>query len=82
MITGSAYRGAGASVEVPQRRRAREDGLDERPRQSANQNARLRGPDERANAQLKSWKIPRRIRACPHHATPLIDAVQTLIHAD
>ncbi|MCP2252754.1 DDE superfamily endonuclease [Prauserella aidingensis] len=83
----SAYRGAGTNVELPQRRRTRQDTLDDRPRLSANQkavnlaHARLRGPGERANAQLKSWKILRRIRGRPHHATLLVNAVQTLIHA-
>jgi DDE superfamily endonuclease/Helix-turn-helix of DDE superfamily endonuclease len=27
--------------------------------------ARLRGPDERANSQLKSWRILRKLRCCP-----------------
>lgn len=87
VVADSAYRGAGANVELPQRRRTREDKLDDRPRLSANQkavnvaHARLRGPGERANAQLKSWKILRRIRGCPHHATLLVNAVQTLIQA-
>jgi hypothetical protein len=86
VVGDSAYRGAGANVELPQRRRPR-DNSDDQPRLSANQkavnvaHARLRGPGERANAQLKSWKILRRIRGCPHHATLLVNAVQTLIHA-
>lgn len=88
VMADSAYRGAGANVEVPQRRRPREPDIDERPRLSTNQkavnsaHARLRGPGERANAQLKSWKILRKIRACPHHATLLVNAVQALIHAN
>lgn len=87
VVADSAYRGAGANVEVPQRRRARAGELDERPRLSTNQkavnaaHARLRGPGERANAQLKAWKIFRKIRTCPHHATLLVNAVQALIHA-
>ncbi|MEB3371758.1 transposase family protein [Saccharopolyspora mangrovi] len=87
VVADSAYRGAGTNVELPQRRRTRENELDDRPRLSANQkavnvaHARLRGPGERANAQLKSWKILRRIRGCPHHATLLVNAVQSLIHA-
>jgi hypothetical protein len=36
---------------------------------------------ERANAQLKSWKILRRIRSCPTRATGLVNAVQALILA-
>jgi hypothetical protein len=54
-------------------------------RLSANQrevntaHARLRGPGERANTELKNWKIFRKIRASPSRATTLVDAVQTLI---
>ncbi|HWG98209.1 MAG TPA: hypothetical protein VNV66_02550 [Pilimelia sp.] len=36
---------------------------------------------ERANAQLKNWKILRKIRSSPSGATTLIRAVQTLIIA-
>jgi hypothetical protein len=56
-------------------------------RLSANQNAvntahaRQRGPGERANAELKSWKVLRKIRSSPSQATTLVEAVQTLIHA-
>ncbi|WP_461145256.1 transposase family protein [Salinifilum aidingensis] len=84
VVADSAYRGA--DFELPQRRRPR-DNSDDRPHLSTNQkavnvaHARLRGPGERANAQLTSWKILRRIRGCPHHATLLVNAVQTLIHA-
>ncbi|CAA9434983.1 MAG: hypothetical protein AVDCRST_MAG66-3572 [uncultured Pseudonocardia sp.] len=35
----------------------------------------------RANAQLKSWKILRRIRCCPHRATHLVKTVLVLILA-
>lgn len=62
VLAESAYRGARANVEVPQRPHARAGGLDNRPHTSANQeavnaaHARLRGPAERANAQLKTWK--------------------------
>ena len=40
--------------------------------------ARQRGPGERANAQLKSWKV---LRSCPARATELVNAVQVLILA-
>ena len=40
-----------------------------------------RGPGERANASLKSWKILRRIRCCPLRATSLVQAVLVLILA-
>ncbi len=41
--------------------------------------ARQRGPGERANAQLKSWKVLRKIRCSPSRATVLVQAVQALI---
>ena len=43
--------------------------------------ARQRGPGERANAQLKSWRILRKIRCCPRRITDLVKAVLVLIHA-
>jgi hypothetical protein len=33
--------------------------------------ARLRAPDERANAQLKTWRILRKLRCCPWRAGQL-----------
>lgn len=42
----------------------------------------MRGPGERANAELKNWPILRKIRASPAHATRLVNAVQAvIIHA-
>jgi hypothetical protein len=43
--------------------------------------ARQRGPGERANAEIKNWKILRKIRSSPSRATTLVKAVQTLILA-
>ena len=43
--------------------------------------ARQRGPGERATAQLKSWKVLRKIRCCPTRATTLVNAIQALILA-
>ena len=40
--------------------------------------ARLRGPGERANAQLKSWRILRKLRCCPWRAGQLAKAVHVL----
>ena len=89
VIADSAYRGAGANVEVPHRRPPRDPDTGERRRRlSANEkaansaHARLRGPGERANAQLKSWKILRKVRSSPRLATRLVDAVRTVIHAN
>ena len=88
VIADSAYRGAGANVEVPHRRPPRDPDTGERFRRlSGNEkavnsaHARLRGPGERANAQLKSWKILRKIRSSPRRATRLVDAVRSLLHA-
>ena len=44
--------------------------------------ARLRAPGERANAQLKIWKILRKLRCCPWRAGQLAKAIHALeIHA-
>ena len=89
VIADSAYRGAGANVEVPHRRPPRDPETGERRwRLSANEKAvntaysRQRGTGERANAQLKSWRILRKIRSSPRQMTRLVDAVRSVIHAD
>jgi hypothetical protein len=40
--------------------------------------ARLRAPGERANAQLKSWRIVRTLRCCPRRAGQLAKASHVL----
>jgi hypothetical protein len=40
--------------------------------------ARLRAPGERANAQLKAWKILARLRCCPWRAGKLAKAIHAL----
>ena len=40
--------------------------------------ARLRAPGERANAQLKTWKILRKLRCCPWRAGQLAKAIHVL----
>jgi hypothetical protein len=83
----TGYQGAGPSVTVPQRRRRKDSDTGKyRPLSAAQKevntaHARLRGPGERANAQLKAWKILRKIRSSPNQAARLINAVQTLILA-
>jgi hypothetical protein len=42
--------------------------------------ARLRGPGERANAQLKTWRVLRKLRCCPHRAGRLAKAIHVLQH--
>jgi DDE superfamily endonuclease/Helix-turn-helix of DDE superfamily endonuclease len=84
VIADNGYRGSGFTV--PQRRRPRdpETGrrrLSRHQREVNSAHARQRGPGERANAQLKSWKIMRKIRCCPHRVTTLVQAVLVLILA-
>jgi DDE superfamily endonuclease/Helix-turn-helix of DDE superfamily endonuclease len=40
--------------------------------------ARLRSPGERANAQLKTWRILRKLRCCPWRAGKLAKAIHVL----
>jgi DDE superfamily endonuclease len=40
--------------------------------------ARLRAPGERANAQLKTWRILRKLRCCPWRARQLAMAIHVL----
>ncbi len=84
-VADTAYQGGGSAIAVPQRRRRLDSDTGRYRRLSRNQkqvnvaHARQRGPGERANAQLKSWAILRRIRSCPSRATELVKAVQALI---
>jgi hypothetical protein len=84
VVADNGYQGAGPTVQVPQRRRRldRETGRYRRLPQNQKEvnvaHARQRGPGERSNAQLKSWKVLRRIRSCPTRATKLVNAVQVL----
>ena len=53
------------------------------PQKEANRaHAKLRAPGERANAQLKTWKILTKLRCCPWRAGQLAKAIHALeIHA-
>ncbi|ANY10513.1 transposase family protein [Pseudonocardia sp. HH130630-07] len=83
-IADTAYQSGGTAIKVPQRRRRLDPDTGRYRRFSHNQkqvntaHARQRGPGERANAQLKSWKVLRRIRTCPSRATALIQAITVL----
>jgi hypothetical protein len=87
VVADNGYQGAGPTVQIPQRQRRLDPDTGRYRRLSRNQkdvntaHARQRGPGERANAQLKSWKILRKIRSCPRRATDLVNAVQILILA-
>jgi hypothetical protein len=83
----TAYQGAGRTVTVPQRRRRRDPDTGYHRRLSQNQkdvnaaHARRRGPGERVYAELKNWRVLRKIRSSPNTADKLIAAVQTLMIA-
>ena len=86
-VADTGYQGAGPNVAIPQRRRRLDPDTGHYRRLSEAQkevnitHARQRGPGERVNAQLKSWKILRKIRSSPSRATTLVKAVQALILA-
>ncbi len=84
-IADTAYQGGGPAITVPHRRRRRDLDTGRYRPLSANQkavnaaHARRRAPGERVNAELKNWKILRKIRSSPNQATQLVAAVQTLM---
>lgn len=86
-VADTAYQGAEETIRVPQRRRrldpdtGRYRSLSVAQKQVNVAHARQRGPGERVNAQLKNWRILRKIRSCPTHASKLVAAVQTLMIA-
>jgi hypothetical protein len=86
-VADTAYQGAGPTVVVPQRRRRLDPDTGRYRRLSRSQkevnaaHARRRGPGERVNAELKNWRILRKIRSCPSRASELVAAVQTLMIA-
>ena len=83
----TAYYGLGPAVRAPHRRSRYDRGSRKFARRelSAGQKATntahspLRAPGERANAGLKNWRLLRKIRSSPAHASTLVNAIQTLI---
>ncbi|SNR57846.1 DDE superfamily endonuclease [Actinomadura mexicana] len=74
VLADKAYQGAGAHILTPYKGRNKPE-----PQKDANHaHSKLRGPGERANAQLKSWRILRKLRCCPHRASRLAKANHTL----
>lgn len=86
-IADTAYQGGGPAVRTPQRRRrldvdtGRYRRLSQNQRQVNAAHARQRGPGERVNAELKNWRILRKIRTSPSRVSELVAAVQTLMLA-
>jgi hypothetical protein len=76
-LADKGYQGA-AHAKIPYRGKNKPES-----RKDANRaHARLRAPGERANAQLKTWRILRKLRCCPWRAGQLAKAIHALeIHA-
>jgi DDE superfamily endonuclease/Helix-turn-helix of DDE superfamily endonuclease len=73
-LADKGYIGAGERVLVPYRGRGKP------PSQKAanSAHAKLRAPGERANAQLKTWQILRKLRCCPWKAGQIAKAIHVL----
>ncbi|WP_372455395.1 transposase family protein [Nonomuraea ceibae] len=73
-MADKAYQGAEGPVRTPNKGKNKPAS-----QKQANQaHAKLRGPGERANAQLKSWKILRKLRCSPSKAGHLCKAISVL----
>jgi hypothetical protein len=74
VLADKGYIGAGQHIKTPYKGRNRPES-----QKTANRShAKLRGPGERANAQLKTWKILTKLRCCPHRAGHLAKAIHVL----
>jgi hypothetical protein len=74
VLADTAYQGAGEHVLTPYKGRAKPESQKDANRA----HARLRGPGERANAQLKAWRILRKLRCGPFRAGRLAKAIHVL----
>ena len=71
VLADKGYHGAGDPVLTPYRGRNKPASQKEANRAYA----QLRSPGERANAQLKTWRILRKLRCCPGQAGQLAKAI-------
>jgi len=74
VLADKGYHGAGDPVLTPYRGRNKPASQKEANRA----HAQLRSPGERANAQLKTWRILRKLRCCPGKAGQLAKAIHVL----
>ncbi len=74
VLADKGYDGAGPHVKTPCKGKDKPESCKDANRS----HARLRGPGERANAQLKSWKILAKLRWCPYRAGHLAKAIHVL----
>ena len=72
-LADKGYRGS-TYAKIPYRGRNKPESQKEANRA----HARLRAPGERANAQLKTWKILAKLRCCPWRAGQLAKAIHVL----
>ena len=72
-LADKGYQGA-AHAKIPYRGKNKPESQKEANRA----HAKLRSPGERANAQLKSWHILRKLRCCPWRAGQLAKAIHVL----
>jgi hypothetical protein len=73
-LADKAYVGAGHHVLVPYKGK----GKPQSQKTANSAHAQLRGPGERANAVLKTWRILRKLRCCPRRAGQLVKAILVL----
>ncbi|SDM35215.1 DDE superfamily endonuclease [Nonomuraea maritima] len=73
-LADKGYVGAGEHVRVPYK--GRNKPASQKAANAAH--AKLRGPGERANAQLKTWRILHKLRCCPLLAGQLVKAILVL----
>jgi len=73
-LADKGYHGAGDHVLTPYRGRNKPASQKDANRA----HAQLRSPGERANAQLKTWRILRKLRCCPWRAGQLAKAIHVL----
>jgi hypothetical protein len=74
ILADKGYAGTGEHIRTPYKGRNKPASQKDANRA----HARLRGPGERANAQLKSWRILRKLRCCPWRAGQLAKAIHVL----
>ena len=74
-LADKGYQGAEATIVItPYKGRNKPE-----PQKQANRShAKLRGPGERANAQIKTWKLLRKLRCSPSKAGHLVKAIAVL----
>jgi DDE superfamily endonuclease/Helix-turn-helix of DDE superfamily endonuclease len=73
VLADKGYQGS-TYAKIPYRGRSKP----ESQKQANKAHAKLRSPGERANAQLKSWHVLRKLRCCPWRAGQLAKAIHVL----